>query len=107
MFLSGYGCAGGTGAMSGGGENAQFGATAAMVAAATTAAMQDSQPFSQVPQPQPNYKLVIHKIANQRLVNTNNREATKSHKRGPLPIMQISHAESRRYVRHDSWLSVR
>lgn len=34
--------------MSGGGENAQFGATAAMVAAATTAAMQDSQPFSQV-----------------------------------------------------------
>ncbi|XP_046962929.1 zinc finger MIZ domain-containing protein 1 [Vanessa atalanta] len=34
--------------MSGGGENAQFGATAAMVAAATTAAMQDSQPFSQM-----------------------------------------------------------
>lgn len=45
---SGYGCAGGPGAMSGGGENGQFGATAAMVAAATTAAMQDSQPFSQV-----------------------------------------------------------
>ncbi|KAH9630632.1 hypothetical protein HF086_007056 [Spodoptera exigua] len=45
---SGYGCAGGSGAMSGGGENAQFGATAAMVAAATTAAMQDSQPFSQM-----------------------------------------------------------
>ncbi|XP_038220119.1 zinc finger MIZ domain-containing protein 1 [Zerene cesonia] len=34
--------------MSGGGENAQFGATAAMVAAASTAAMQDSQPFSQM-----------------------------------------------------------
>ncbi|CAH2991654.1 unnamed protein product [Chilo suppressalis] len=34
--------------MSGGGENAQFGATAAMVAAATTAAMQDSQTFSQM-----------------------------------------------------------
>ncbi|XP_039749645.1 zinc finger MIZ domain-containing protein 1 [Pararge aegeria] len=34
--------------MSGGGENGQFGATAAMVAAATTAAMQDSQPFSQM-----------------------------------------------------------
>lgn len=47
-YYSGYGCAGGSGAMSGGGENAQFGATAAMVAAATTAAMQDSQPFSQV-----------------------------------------------------------
>lgn len=45
---SSYGCAGGSGAMSGGGENAQFGATAAMVAAATTAAMQDSQPFSQM-----------------------------------------------------------
>lgn len=43
-----YGYAGVTGAMSGGGENAQFGATAAMVAAATTAAMQDSQPFSQM-----------------------------------------------------------
>lgn len=48
MVTSGYGYAGGSGAMSGGGENAQFGATAAMVAAATTAAMQDSQPFSQV-----------------------------------------------------------
>lgn len=47
-WYSGYGCPGGAGAMSGGGENAQFGATAAMVAAATTAAMQDSQPFSQV-----------------------------------------------------------
>ncbi|RVE51907.1 hypothetical protein evm_003373 [Chilo suppressalis] len=45
---SGYGSAGGSGAMSGGGENAQFGATAAMVAAATTAAMQDSQTFSQM-----------------------------------------------------------
>ncbi|CAG4992314.1 unnamed protein product [Parnassius apollo] len=45
---SGYGCTGGSGAMSGGGENAQFGATAAMVAAATTAAMQDSQSFSQM-----------------------------------------------------------
>ncbi|OWR46656.1 putative sumo ligase [Danaus plexippus plexippus] len=44
----GYGCPGGAGAMSGGGENAQFGATAAMVAAATTAVMQDSQPFSQM-----------------------------------------------------------
>lgn len=48
LFISGYGCAGAAGAMSGGGENAQFGATAAMVAAATSAAMQDSQPFSQV-----------------------------------------------------------
>lgn len=46
--VPGYGYAGVTGAMSGGGENAQFGATAAMVAAATTAAMQDSQPFSQM-----------------------------------------------------------
>ncbi|CAK1546117.1 unnamed protein product [Leptosia nina] len=43
-----YGCHGGSNAMSGGGENAQFGATAAMVAAANTAAMQDSQPFSQM-----------------------------------------------------------
>ncbi|KAG7307953.1 hypothetical protein JYU34_006574 [Plutella xylostella] len=34
--------------MSGGGDNSQFGATAAMVAAATSAAMQDSQPFSQM-----------------------------------------------------------
>lgn len=61
MFnYSGYGCAGGPGAMSGGGETGQFGATAAMVAAATTAAMQDSQPFSQVSYQSENHHTKLH-----------------------------------------------
>lgn len=72
LFISGYGCAGAAGAMSGGGENAQFGATAAMVAAATSAAMQDSQPFSQVKKKaisRPSYPLLCQ--------NTNKQHVSK------------------------------